>query len=386
MKNKVELKKKLILIIVVFFVVLAMFIACNYMQYIKYSKVFNEKINLIVANVKKEYPEVEISEAIDILNEEENTDNSILRDYGIDIESENVILENNKHFKTYLSLNIAIFAISFISVVSIFLWYNKGKDKELKEITKYIKEINKRNYKLDIEDNTEDELSILKNEIYKTTVMLKEVAENSKEDKIKLKASLSDISHQLKTPLTSITIMLDNMLDNKNMDEKERISFIKDIKREVINLNFLVQSLLKLSKLDSNTISFINKEEKLEEILKEAVKNIEGICDLKSIKINIDGNDTDTINCDFKWQVEAITNILKNCVEYSKENSEIFVKYSKNKMYTKIEIRDYGIGIDEEELPHIFERFHKGKNATSDSVGIGLALAKSIIEENNRIY
>lgn len=143
----------------------------------------------------------------------------------------------------------------------VFLKYNKSKDKKLAEITRYIEEINNKNYKLDIDDNTEDELSILKNEIYKTTVMLKEVAENSRLDKANLKDSLSDISHQLKTPLTSITIMLDNILDNKDMDEDTRNDFIKDIKREIINVNFLVETLLKLSKLDANSIKFINKEE-----------------------------------------------------------------------------------------------------------------------------
>ena len=173
--------------------------------------------------------------------------------------------------------------------------------------------------------------------------MLKEVAENSKQDKLKLKDSLSDISHQLKTPLTSITIMLDNMLDNKDMEMATREEFIKDIKREVTNLNFLVSSLLKLSKLDANTINFINKEENIEKILKEATKNIEGLCDLKNVEINIKGEADKTIKCDFKWQVEAITNILKNCVEHSNQNSKIDIKYIQNNMYTKIDIRDYGM-------------------------------------------
>ena len=147
----------------------------------------------------------------------------------------------------------------FVVLISIFLKYNHSKDKKLKEITKYIEEINNKNYKLDIEDNTEDELSILKNEIYKTTIMLKEVAENSMKDKTCLKDSLSDISHQLKTPLTSIIIMLDNILDNPNMDDATKNEFIKDIKREIVNINFLVESLLKISKLDASSVTFINK-------------------------------------------------------------------------------------------------------------------------------
>lgn len=168
-----------------------------------------------------------------------------------------------------------------------FIKYNKLKDTKLTEIIKYIEEINNKNYKLDIDDNTEDELSILKNEIYKTTVMLKEMAENSASDKANLKDSLSNISHQLKTPLTSIVIMLDNILDTEDMDSNIRKDFIKDIKREIININFLVESLLKLSKLDANSVNLINKKVNIKDILQESIKNVSIICDLKNIKINI---------------------------------------------------------------------------------------------------
>lgn len=104
---------------------------------------------------------------------------------------------------------------------------------------------------------------------------------------------------------------------------------------------------------------------------------------MKNIKINLNGNKEIKVKCDFKWQVEAITNILKNCIEHSNANSKISINYEENKIYSKIEIKDEGVGIDKEDLPHIFERFYKGKNSSSDSIGIGLALAKSIIEKNN---
>lgn len=213
--------------------------------------------------------------------------------------------------------------------------------------------------------------------------MLKEIAENSKQDKINLKDSLSDISHQLKTPLTSIIIMLDNILDNPNMDKNMRDEFLKDIKREIININFLVISLLKLSKLDASSVSFINKDEYIKDIVEESIKNVSAICDLKNIKINVVGDSKAIINCDMKWQIEALTNIIKNCVEHSRYNSCIDINFEENKMYSKIEIKDHGTGIDKDDLPHIFDRFYKGKNSSSDSIGIGLALAKSIIDKNN---
>ena len=178
-------------------------------------------------------------------------------------------------------------------------------------------------------------------------------------------------------------VMLDNILDNPQMDNKTRNDFIKDIKRQIININFLVNSLLKLSKLDADAVKFVNKEEKIEELICKAVENVSVLCDLKNVKIIVSGNKESKIYCDAKWQIEAITNILKNGIEYSRENSVIDVYFEQNKLYSKIEIRDNGAGIDKEDLPHLFERFYKGKNSSNDSIGIGLALSKSIIEKNN---
>ncbi|MCI8396547.1 MAG: HAMP domain-containing histidine kinase [Clostridia bacterium] len=383
MKNKVELKKAILISIIIFIILSIVFLILKHLEYKKYTEVFNTKIDIIIGEIKQKYPEVKINEIIEMLEQEETDTKSLLKDYGIDLSKDTAILENDKQFAKHLILELAVVCILFISLSAIFLLYNNKKDKTLKEITRCIEEINKRNYKLDIADNTEDELSILKNEIYKTTIMLKEVAENSKEDKIKLKDSLSDISHQLKTPLTSITISLDNMLDNKDMEEKTRIEFIKDIKREVTNLSFLVNALLKLSKFDANTIKFINKDEYVKNIVESAIQKVAGLCDLKNVEISDRGNEEDSVYCDSKWQVEAITNILKNCIEHSEEGTKIDISYEENNVYTMIRIVDNGSGIDEEDLPHIFERFYKGKNSANDSVGIGLALAKSIIEENN---
>lgn len=385
MKNKINLKRVLIASVIVLIIFSTSILIVNYVEYQKYTKNFNNKIELILSKIVNEYPNVEKSELIELLSNEDDLpdENNILKHYGIDIEKDSAILKNEGELVKFEILLLILLILLIINILIIIIKYSNNNSKKINEITKYIEQINRRNYKLDIEENSEDELSILKNEIYKTTVMLNEIAENETKDKKELKESLSDISHQLKTPLTSIIIMLDNILDNKEMSQEVREEFIKDIKREITNIQFLIETLLKLSKLDANSVEFINKEVEVEEIIQNAVKNVAMICDLKNIKINITGNSKEKLLCDERWQIEAITNILKNAAEHSKNDSQIDINYTQNKAYTKIAIKDYGIGINEDDLKHIFERFYKGKSASKDSVGIGLALAEAIIEKNN---
>ena len=383
MKNKIELKKSIIKFIFIIILTLIVIGLYQYYQYRTYTTNFNNKIGSIIAKIEKDYPNITTNELMEILNSENDVDTNLFKSYGIDLNKESILLKNNKALMAFLISTLIIILIFASLLLIVFLKYNSNKDKKLKEITKYIEEINNRNYRLDIDDNTEDELSILKNELYKTTIMFKEVAENSVKDKVNLKDSLSDISHQLKTPLTSITIMIDNIIDNPDMDKETRIDFINNIKRQIYNINFLINSLLKLSKLDANTVKFLNKEEKLENILNQAINNVSILSDLKNVKINMHGNSTIKIYCDAKWQIEAISNILKNGVEHSKEGGVIDIYFEENKIYSQIEIKDYGSGIYERDLPHIFERFYKGKSSSNDSIGIGLALSKSIIEKNN---
>ncbi len=383
MKNKIELKKMCITSCIVIIIFLITFSILIYKQYKTYTYNFNQKIAGIIDNVLEKYPDIEKREIVEILNSSDKTNNEILREYGIELDKDSVILENNTDFQKFIIIDVSTLIV-FILILSIIVFkYNHSESKKINEITKYIEEINRGNYKLNIEENTEDELSILKNELYKITIKLKEVAENSQKDKTTLKDSLSDISHQIKTPITSILIMLDNILSDENMPEDIKKDFIKDIKREIINIKFLVESILKLSKIDSNSIKFIKKEVFIKDIINEAVKNVSMLSELKNIEIIVSGDDSIKTICDLKWQVEAITNILKNCIEHSYENRKIYINYNQNNMYTELKIEDNGTGIDAKDLPHIFERFYKGKNSSSDSVGIGLALSKSIIESNN---
>ncbi len=382
MNNKLIYLKYLFVSLVI---VLVFNIFCVFLykyEYRTYNTNFNMKLNEIIFAVSEKYPDIDKTELIKILNSNNKYEDSILREYGIDINDDAFVLKNDIEFEQFIKINIITVTSLGIVLITIFVIYNYQKDRKLKEIQNYLEEINKKNYKLDIEDNREGELSILKNEVYKTTVFLKEQAENSMQDKINLKDSISDISHQLKTPLTSISILLDNIIENPNMDTATRNEFVKDIRREIININFLVQALLKLSKFDANAVEFINKEVNIKQMLDSAVKNIMPLCDLKKVEIELIGDDKDKLVCDERWQIEAISNILKNSVEYSNAGDTIYVKFKENNLYTQIDIKDSGKGIDKEDLPHIFDRFYKGKNSSKNSIGIGLALSKTIIEKS----
>lgn len=357
-------------------------------QYKAVTITLNEKIAEIMGKISESNPEIDSREIIEILNSAKNTEQyekgqKELSKYGIEIDKINSIKLIENQMKTNLKLNILIIVLFSILWMTIIILYLRKRDKKIKQITNYINQIKNKKYDLNIEENTEDELSNLKNELYKITIMLKEESEISKKDKENLKISVEDISHQLKTPLTSITIMLDNLKDNPNMEEKTKQKFIFEISKQVEWINWLVISMLKLSKLDANVVQFYDEKINLNKFIGEIIKNLEIPIEVKNQKIIIDGNENVSFIGDYKWQQEAITNIIKNCIEHNANNGTIYINYEENSLFTKITIRDEGEGISKEDLKHIFERFYKGKNSSENSVGIGLALAKNIIQKNN---
>lgn len=382
MKNKIELKKYIISTLIVFICLFILFLFLNIYEYKTYTKNFNNKISAIINVIKKDYPKITDKEIIKIINNDTLKTNDFFNKYGIDVNNKSILIKNDRDYRKFLAINLSFLTITVVILLIIYIRYNYKKEKDIKDIIKCIEQINKKNYEIQIDSISEDELSILKNEIYKTTIMLKEAAENSSKDKLNLKKSLEDISHQLKTPLTSILVMLDNIIEDSNMEEKIRNDFIVDIKRNVLNINFLVQSLLKLSKFDANTVHFVKQENDLKTIVEESIKNVSTLCDLRNINIKLNIKENSKIICDDKWQIEALTNIIKNAIEHSKNNSNIIINIENNNVYSMIEVIDFGEGIVKKDIKHIFERFYKCKNTKTDSIGIGLALAKTIIEED----
>ena len=342
----------------------------------------NKAVMEVITAVRESYPKITDTEIAEILNNKGDTKNSekVMSSYGITSEKWSAI-ENDSESK-FLFVFVPVFCVlEFLTLLVIFLIYNRMRKKEEEKLADYISKLNSGIYSLDLQENTENDNSLLKNEVYKTTVMLRQQRENSLQDKIKLKNSLSDISHQLKTPLTSIIVMVDSIIEDENMPSEIRRDFLKDIRRSTGNISFLVQSILTLSKFDANSIMLKSERERAKEILTEAVQNTAVLAEVKGVEVVVKEEDAELF-CDKRWVTQAVTNIVKNCIEHTKGGGSVTLSAKENKLYTKITIEDNGEGIDKEDLPHIFERFYKGKNSSEESVGIGLALAKTIIESN----
>ena len=369
--------------IIISLLFLSLFIISNYHFRQQYQTTNNLLLSSLINKIKTTYPELSEIEIIEVLNNPDLTEEDLFKKYGINIQNESLSIKQQNLNNQYFLFAIIYILIYSLTIILIIIIYNKKEKAKINKITNYLKELNNHQYSLAIEDNQEEDLSLLKNEIYKTAITLNEKTLLLKKDKESLKDSLSDISHQLKTPLTSINLMIDTLRHQDNLSSTERRELLNNIHRKITNTNFLVHSLLKLSKFDANTIEFNRQNNSLSKILKDVLDNLSTLSDLKDIKINIKGSKDISLYCDYKWEVEALTNIIKNCIEHSNNSSKIDITYQKNDIFTKIIIQDNGCGISKKDLPHIFDRFYKAQNSSKDSIGIGLSLAKTIIEKDN---
>lgn len=375
-KNKILIFGLCYIIIAIF-----VFLMLSQIQYEKYTNQMNIVIAEIVDKIVEKYPDVEEEEIIKILNGTEQSQKKyILEKYGY-TQNTVAIEKISKERSSFIKIDIAIIIAGGIVVTIVLLSYNKKREEKISDINSYIGKVNSGNYELKIEENGEDELTKLRNELYKTTVLLRETAENSEKEKTNLSNSLTDISHQLKTPLTSIRIMIDNIQNNPDMDEKTRNEFIEDISKQIDWISSLVISLLKLAKFDAGSIVMRDEEINVKKLIQNIISNLAILIDIKDIKIEENISEQITLFADYNWQLEALTNIIKNCVEHSFDGGKIKIEAESNSVFTKIIITDEGEGIEKKDLNRIFERFYKSAKSSENSIGIGLALAKTIIEK-----
>ena len=380
-KNR-NLRKTITLGIILIILSTLIFAIVNNIQYKHYLKIVNEKIDNIINKVIEKYPEITEEEVLDIINNNTTTYNNVLDKYGYTQEISHIKSLGEQIEKNKIQ-NIIFVIVLGLLPLGIYSTYVFIQEKKIAEINEYTKQVNNKNYILKIEENDNSELSKLRNELYKTTILLKETAEQSEKEKENLSTAIADISHQLKTPLTSIRIMLDNISDNPDMEKEIREDFLSDISKQIDWISSLVISLLKIAKFDAGTIKMENKEINVNDLINNVIKNLAIIIEVKEIKIITNIDETATFIADYKWQLEALTNILKNAIEHSRQSSRIYITVENTSLFLKIKIQDEGQGISKKDLKHIFERFYRTQNSSENSIGIGLALAKTIIEQNN---
>lgn len=229
---------------------------------------------------------------------------------------------------------------------------------------------------IDFDNYSEGELSILHSEIYKMTIRLREQQQKLINDKKYLADSLADISHQIRTPLTSINLLVER-LSASGLTDECRHRLTNELYELLSRIDWLITTLLKISRLDAGTVQFKQEQVSLEELLKKSCVTLLIPMELRGqeLRIHADG----AFRGDLSWTCEAIGNIVKNCMEHTPEGGRIEIDAAENALYSEIIIKDNGTGISPEDLPHIFERFYKGKDSDGKSFGIGLALSRMII-------
>ena len=275
---------------------------------------------------------------------------------------------------------ISVLAVSIFLIVSFFI-FTKKRYNRLNALSETIDKILHGNDTINIKSFGEGELSILESDVQKMLARLRDQKDKLEKDRTFLADSIADISHQLRTPLTSINLIL-SLIEASDTTKERREELLRELSKLITKTEYLVSVLLKISKIDAGTVQFEKKETELKALIRKSAEPLLIPMDIKNQKLSINADDI-SLNCDFAWCIEAFGNILKNCTEHTPENGEITVTATNTPIFTEIIITDTGNGFDEEDIPHIFERFYKGQNSSKESFGIGLNLAKMIITAHN---
>lgn len=266
----------------------------------------------------------------------------------------------------------------------IFFIYTKKRYKEIARLSFELNEILHGKSIKEFVPDEEGEIALLSSEIYKMTIRLQEQTNLLLKEKIYLRDSLADISHQIRTPLTSIRMIVPR-LGREDLSITQRQEYIQETTRLFTRLEWLIGTLLKIAQLESGTVDFEKEKVNVRKLLDAVLEPLEIILELKEINIEVNCDESITYMGDFMWSCEAIGNVVKNCIEHLKEGSNIIIDVSDNNIYTNIDIKDNGRGILPEDLPHIFERFYKGKNSSMEHAGIGLSLSQIIIARQDGV-
>ena len=337
---------------------------------------------MIVNQVLENHPELE-TEIIDALSNVSSTnDFSVLEKYGLTNLSSLDYLDSVAEMKKTFYIVYFVFFFFLMLVFFIYFWLNeRRRKKEILQIDTYLFSLLSQNININLKDFQSGELATLQNDLMKVTSRLKNALESSTQAKKELPKTLEDISHQLKTPLTSLLIINDN-LSSFTLDEKTRQEFLKKQEQIILHMKTLIITLLKVSQIESGMTPLKKEPVSIKKLFESVLEQLELQLVAKNIQVQMNIKDSYMILGDFTWLSEAILNIVKNACEHSYENGKIDVLVSENPLYLEVAITDYGEGISEKDLKHIFERFYKS-SSDKESIGIGLNLTKTILERSN---
>lgn len=338
----------------------------------------------VFGNLRETYPDVAEEELVRVLEGRGNeaAGEDILAHYGILGKRGGDSFGNQERQLLFLhaGVNISLLLI-FGALCTAIGCYMEKRQKRILGLTSYMQALHRERYKLEIDENEDDELSGLRNEIYKLTVFLKEQAKRAVAQKQALADSVTNISHQLKTPLTSAIVLIDNLSENPDMDFRTRRRFMAEITNQITGMSWLITAMMKLSRLDAGVVELQAERFEMREFAQEVLVRLELEAELKQIALSVEIPEDITLCADRKWTAEALLNLVKNALEHSPAGGSVEISGEKNDVYAQIAVRDYGIGITKEEQERLFRRFYNGNSAREDSMGIGLALAKEIVEK-----
>ena len=383
-------KRKFILVSFVIFII-------GYFSMSTATQVFLSRINkayinqniAIIGEISK-IESVDIDNVIEVITKGNisavSKGENILAQYGYDEKlpySLNNIFSNE--IKNANKLIVLIFSLIFVLMFTymftklsvLYRGMNKLKEKAEMIVEGRVVKLDNKEFKDDIIQNLDIQFNIMKQRVDNSIEVLQD-------EKINLKNIISDISHQLKTPLASMAVYNEILMDHRNMDVDELDKFNLATKGQLSRIDFLVKTLLKYARLESNVVRYNKEVQSINNTIKECVDTLSAKARSKNVEINIIEKNEILLNHDRAWLEEAFINIIKNGIEHSRENSRIDISIIESDIFTRIEIRDYGKGISEYDISKIFNRFHKGSNNVNpESIGIGLSLSKKIIEGNN---
>lgn len=259
----------------------------------------------------------------------------------------------------------------------LFCVFTKARYKSIAEISDQIDLVLHNADRLYIGESDEGELSILHSEITKMTLRIREQNDALKKEKQHLADSMADIAHQLRTPLTSANLIL-TLLEG-SPDEDERKALLRETEELFVHMEWLITSLLKISRLDAGIVVFQSEQVDVNSLVNSALRPLLIPMELHDITCQVNMPEGITIQGDSGWLAESVRNMIKNCMESAGDHGTIQIDCEDTSLFTELRIHDSGAGFDKEDLPRLFDRFYRGNSANATGYGIGLALCKMII-------